>query len=159
MASMTTAANAKPRTGETTIGTMTLFTTPDHCTPLPAASAAPTRPPIRPCDDDEGSPSRQVIRFHTIAPTSAASTTASPLVPRGASITPPPTVEATSVPRNAPTKFIAAAIPSATGGVNARVATEVAMALAASWKPFVQSKANATTITSTIPASSTVRTR
>jgi hypothetical protein len=32
------------------------------------------------------------------------------------------------------------------------------MALAASWKPFVQSKANATTITSTIPASSTVRT-
>ena len=40
-------------------------------------------------------------------------------------------------PRKAPTKFITAAIASATRGVSARVETEVAMALAASWKPLV----------------------
>ena len=34
-------------------------------------------------------------------------------------------------------KFITAAIVSATRGVSARVETDVAMALAASWKPLV----------------------
>ena len=48
-----------------------------------------------------------------------------------------PTVLATSWPRKAPMKFITAAIASATRGVSARVETEVAMALAASWKPLV----------------------
>ena len=47
------------------------------------------------------------------------------------------TVFATSWPRNAPTKFITAASARATRGVSARVETEVAMALAASWKPLV----------------------
>jgi hypothetical protein len=50
---------------------------------------------------------------------------------------PLPTVAATSVPRNAPTRFITAPMISAARGVRARVATEVAMALAASWKPLV----------------------
>ncbi len=47
------------------------------------------------------------------------------------------TVCATSWPSSAPTKFITAATISAMRGVSARVETEVAMALAASWKPLV----------------------
>ncbi len=47
------------------------------------------------------------------------------------------TVAATFWPRNAPTKFITAAMARATRGVSARVDTEVAMAFAASWKPLV----------------------
>ena len=46
-------------------------------------------------------------------------------------------VLATSTPSKAPTKFRTAAIASATRGVRARVDTEVAIAFAASWKPFV----------------------
>ena len=44
---------------------------------------------------------------------------------------------ATFWPRKAPTKFITAARIRATRGVSARVDTDVAIALAASWKPFV----------------------
>ena len=58
-------------------------------------------------------------------------------MPWGASMIPLPTVEATSVPRKAPTRFITAAMANATRGESARVATEVAMAFAASWKPLV----------------------
>ena len=47
------------------------------------------------------------------------------------------TVCATFWPSSAPTKFITAAMISATRGVSARVDTEVAIALAASWKPLV----------------------
>ena len=61
----------------------TLSTIPVHCTDSAAASAAPTSPPISACDDDDGSPKYQVIRFHAIAPTSAAKTTSSPSVPVG----------------------------------------------------------------------------
>jgi hypothetical protein len=68
-----------------------------HCTKLPDASAAPTRPPMRA----------------------------------------EPTVLATPWPRKAPTKFMTAASSRATRVVNARVDTEVAMALAASWNPLV----------------------
>ena len=46
-------------------------------------------------------------------------------------------VLATSTPSNAPTKFRTAAIARATRGVSARVETDVAIALAASWKPLV----------------------
>ena len=104
----------------------------------PAASAAPTRPPIRACVDDDGRPNHQVIRFQTIAPTSAAKHDDQPVLePVGDSMMPLPTVLATSVPRKAPTRFITAAMTSATRGVSARVDTEVAIAFAASWKPLV----------------------
>ncbi len=63
-------------------------------------------------------------------------TTTRPWVPASGEIT-LPTVLATSWPRNAPTKFMIAAMISATRGVSARVETEVAIALAASWKPLV----------------------
>ena len=88
------------------------------------------------CEDEEGSPKYQVIRFQEIAPSSPASTTTSPWVPLGGEMT-SETVWATFWPRSAPTKFMTAAIISAIRGVSARVDTEVAIALAASWKPLV----------------------
>src|SRR3954464_4629731 len=102
-----------------------------------ASSAAPTRPPIRACDDDEGIPKYQVIRFHEIAPISAARTTPRPDRPVGGSMMPLPTVSATPAPKNEPSRLPTAATPSATRGVRARVDTEVAIAFAASWKPLV----------------------
>ncbi len=53
------------------------------------------------------------------------------------------TVSATSTDRNAPARFNAAHNSTATRGLSAPVAMEVAMALAVSWKPLVKSKANA----------------
>ena len=46
---------------------------------------------------------------------------------------------------NAPARFAIAAIATASLGESARVETEVATAFAVSWKPFVKSKASATT--------------
>src|SRR3954451_14593058 len=114
--------------GESTIGITTLSTIPIHCTDSAAASAEPTRPPIRACEDDEGSPKYQVIRFQVIAPISPARTTTRPALPDGGWIT-PATVFATCCPRRAPTKFITAARVSAIRGVSARVETDVAIAL------------------------------
>ena len=50
---------------------------------------------------------------------------------------PEPMVLATAVPANAPMKLNAAAMRIAYAGRRARVATEVAMALAVSWKPLM----------------------
>ncbi len=91
---------------------------------------------MRAWEEDEGRPKYQVMRFQVIAPTRPAITTTRPEVPVGGVIT-SLTVLATFCPRNAPTKFITAAITRATRGVSARVETEVAIALAASWKPLV----------------------
>ena len=57
-------------------------------------------------------------------------------------------VLATSVDRNAPTTFRIAAISTAVRGRSAPVATEVAIALALSWKPLVKSKTSAVSTTS-----------
>src|SRR5947209_8781137 len=115
----------------------TLSTIPLHFTDSAAASAAPTSPPINACEDDEGSPKYQVIRFQAIAPTSAANTTWRPPVPVGGAMIPLPTVAATLVEITAPTRFITAARASAARGVSALVDTATAMAFAASWKPLV----------------------
>jgi len=96
----------------------------------------PTRPPISACEDEDGRPKYHVIRFQLMAPSSPAITTINPALPLGGSMT-SLTVLATSWPRNAPTKFITAAITSAMRGVRARVETDVAIAFAASWKPLV----------------------
>ncbi len=115
----------------TTLSTMTC-----QWMTAPPTSPAPTRPPIRACVDDEGRPKYQVIRFHVMAPSSAAITITRPCVES----TPPMvslTVCATSWPSSAPTKFITAASVRAMRGVRARVEIDVAMALAASWKPLV----------------------
>src|SRR5947209_14721397 len=54
---------------------------------------------------------------------------------------PLPTVAATAVPVKAPTTLRTPAISTAVPGASTRVATEVAMALAVSWKPLMKSKA------------------
>src|SRR2546421_7551088 len=114
---------------------MILSRMPFQYTVLPGTSSvAPTSPPNRACDEDDGMPKYHVIRFHTIAPTRPAKTRPSPLTPLGGLITPLPTVAATCPPRNDPIRLPMAAMSSATRGVRARVETEVAIALAASWK-------------------------
>ncbi len=131
-----------PTSGEATIGMMTFSTMPDHMTlpPTPkstAASVDPTRPPKSACDEEDGIPKYQVIKFQAIAPRTPASTTPRLARPVGRLTRPLPTVVATLPPRWAPMKLPAAAIGSATRGVSARVDTDVAIALAASWKPLV----------------------
>jgi hypothetical protein len=66
--------------------------------------------------------------------------------------TPPPSCS----PSQPPSRFITPAISSATRGVSARVETEVAMALAESWKPFVYAKPRATRMTTMSQKLSTV---
>ncbi len=110
---------------------------------------------MRACDEDEGMPKYQVVRFQTMAPINAEKTTKSPCEPSGASMMSEPTVEATLVPRKAPSRFMRAAKISAARGVSARVDTDVAMAFAASWKPLVKSKTSAMAMTAMIAASIT----
>src|SRR5207247_8967725 len=73
------------------------------------------------------------------------------------SIVPFPIVEATFTPkRKAATKLKKAAQSTASLGVRTRVETTVAIELAASWKPFMKSKNNATRTTSTTIAKGTM---
>ena len=113
-----------------------MSTTTSQFAVAPAATAEPTSPPISACEDDEGRPSHQVMRFQVIAPSRPAITMTRPCEPDPGSIV-SETVLATSCPRKAPTKFMTAAMARATRGVRARVDTDVAMALAASWNPLV----------------------
>ena len=81
IASIMAKPSAKPTNGETSIGIRTLSTTVAQLTKAPPAMAAPTRPPIRACEEDDGSPKYQVIRFQVIAPSSPAITITSPWLP------------------------------------------------------------------------------
>jgi len=83
--------------------------------------------------------SRHVIRFHAIAPMRAAIRTVDPSPRIRLSLTILlPTVEATATPNtSAPTKLAVAERRIAYSGFIARVATEVAIALAVSWKPLM----------------------
>src|SRR3954447_24767893 len=98
--------------GDRSIGMTTLSTRLLHCTVVPDATPAPTRPPMRAWVDDDGRPNRQVMRFQTIAPISAENTTTSPCVPLGVEMIPSPTVIATPVDTKAPTTLSPAAIDS-----------------------------------------------
>src|SRR5437588_2341176 len=105
------------------------------------------RPPISACEELEGRPARQVMRFQTMAPASAAMIIVRPTPPGG--LTSPPIVSATFVwstwvATMAPARLSTADIATATRGVNARVLIDVATALAVSWKPLVKSKPSAT---------------
>src|SRR5918997_1813249 len=136
-------------TGERTAGRMTLFSTVEKLTaPDPAAThVAPIRPPNSACDELDGSPSSQVNRFHTIAPTRPAKITTGSM--SASSTSPPEIVFATWIDRNAPITFRTPASATAVLGRKAPVAIDVAIALAVSWKPFVKSKTNAVTTTTT----------
>ena len=83
----------------------------------------------------DGIPKNQVMKFHAIAPTSAPAHMAR--VAPEASMRPDPIVSATRTPKKAPKRLASAASRSAIRGVRARVETEVAIALAESWKPLV----------------------
>ena len=75
-----TPAAMKPSGGEIT-RLASCLPRADHLTPLkPCAAAmpAPQRPPISACVELLGRPRYHVIRFHVIAPTSAAMTTTMP---------------------------------------------------------------------------------
>jgi hypothetical protein len=82
-------------------------------------------------------PKYQVSRFQPMAPRTGREHDAQALLAGRELDQPLPTVAATLAPKWVPTKLPSAAIRSATRGVSARVETLVAIALAASWKPFV----------------------
>ncbi len=101
-------ATSPAMNGDSTAGTMTLDTRPCHftaCEPA-AASIAPMTPPISACEELDGMPNSQVMRFQMIAPASPANTTVS--VTRPVSTRPLAIVAATLSDRNAPTRFSAA---------------------------------------------------
>src|SRR2546429_4794184 len=104
-------------------------------------------PPKSACDELDGSPNSHVSRFHRIAPTSPAKITTGPILV--SSTIPLEIVLATSTERNAPTRFRAPAIATATFGGSAPVAIEVAIAFAVSWNPLVKSKIRAVATTTT----------
>jgi hypothetical protein len=128
-----------PRMGDRNRGTSTLSRTPSKMIAEgpTAASTAPRRPPMSAWLDELGMPSRQVMRFHAMAPISAAATTICPASPSGGVASPDAMVLATAVPVSAPTKFAVADRRMACAGRNARVDTDVAIALAVSWNPLM----------------------
>ena len=115
----------------------TLVRMTSQCTVVAAAMPEPASPPMRACDDDDGSPRHQVMRFQAIAPSRPAITITRPWCPSPGSTMPEPIVLATPSPSRAPIRLKTAAIASATRGVSAPVETDVAIAFAASWKPLV----------------------
>jgi hypothetical protein len=154
-----TPATKPATTGAKTAGKTIEVTTPSHLTPLnpSAAIVAPIKPPNSACEEDDGRPNSQVSRFQRIPPTSPArmmTSIGTPISPgTGAPFEPWMemilllTVKATSIDKKAPSRFKIADKATAAFGLSAPVATEVAIALAVSWKPFVKSKASAVTTT------------
>ena len=117
---------------------------------MPSTTAAPTRPPTRACPDDDGRPRHQVMAFQAVAPARPAPTTG--IIWACGTVTILPMVSATAVPsRTAPPMLNTAERTTAWPGVAARVATRVAMALEASWKPLVRAKATAKPMAMTSP--------
>src|SRR5688500_14396908 len=119
------------------------------------ATAAPTMPPTRACDDELGSPRYHVSMFQPMAPMRPAKIT--PMESTSCSTTSLAIVLATWVlkMRKAMKLNVAAQI-TAKRGDSTRVATIVAIELAASCIPFVKSNVRATAITNHRAASSTV---
>src|SRR5688572_18131775 len=152
----------KPKNGEVTIGRKTFHSRPlFEAQPSPpsfdqisapqllcaAERAAPHRPPINACDDEDGRPRHHVIRFQTIAPSSAQIRTCDVIATTSVSTRPDEIVFATAVPAKAPMRLVTAARITAWPGDRIFGATTVAIELAVSWKPLMNSKisANATT--------------
>ena len=152
-------ATSPATTGAATAGMTMELITPSHLTPpVPsAAMAAPIRPPNRAWEELDGRPRSQVTRFHKMPPTRPANTMVRIGVPIswGSGLPLEPwmlttlllTVNATSMERKAPTRLRIADRVTATLGLSAPVAIEVAIAFAVSWKPLVKSNARAVTIT------------
>src|SRR5688572_23000095 len=135
----------KPKNGEVTIGRKTFHSRPlfelqpsspsfDQISApqllCAADSAAPHRPPISACEDDDGSPRHHVIRFQTIAPSSAQISTCEVTATTSVSTRPEAIVLATAVPANAPIRLVTAASITAWPGESTLVATTVAIEFA-----------------------------
>ena len=159
---MMTMPSMKPAAGEVSIGRMTLGTRPlpcHQCAPPgtfqmmafqlspAAASAAPHRPPTRACEDEDGRPHHQVIRFHTVAPARAQISTPDVTCTTPVSTRPEAMVLATAVPARAPSRLVPAASSTACAGLSTLVATTVAIELAVSWNPLMYSNTRATSTT------------
>src|SRR3954454_15259690 len=147
---METPAATKARMGAMMAGISTSPTRPSAMIALSplAATAAPTTPPIRAWEEEEGSPKYHVATFQEIAPIRPANTVVVVIEPD--STMPLATTAATLIDRNAPAKFSSAASVTATRGGTARVEIDVATTLAVSWKPLVKSNASAVAMTSTM---------
>src|SRR5580765_7826902 len=101
------------------------------------------------CDDDEGRPYHQVVRFQVIAPIRPARTSIG--VTTEGSTTPFPMVLATWTPKTRKaTKLKKAAQITAARGESTRVLTIVAIEFAASWEPLLKSNASATAMMNAI---------
>lgn len=146
---MPSSATAPATIGAAIAGRMIFCTTVSKLiAPLPAAiQVAPIRPPNRACDEELGRPKYQVTRFHRIAPTSPPKMIGTVIFE--SSTRPLEIVVATAVEMNAPTRLSTADTVTATLGLSAPVAMDVAIALAVSWKPLVKSNTNAVMITTT----------
>src|SRR5690348_7241382 len=145
---MKAAPTAKPSGGEMSSHVTTLTTTAQLTPPSPpsAAIAAPTRPPMNACVELLGRPQYQVIRFHTIPPTSPASRIRTVGCSSSDAIVLDTALPNTTTVTSAPTRLRTAATTTAVRAPIARVDTDVAIALAVSWKPLVKSKTTATRI-------------
>src|SRR5579871_1157030 len=141
-----TIASRKPIAGDSTIAAKALESPLQTAAEGPAlAMPPPTNPPIRACELEDGRPSPQVIRFHTMAPTSAAKITRASTIE--GSMIPVPMVCATLRPNTRKaTKLKKAAQKTAYCGRSTRVDTMVAMELAASCSPLRKSNSSATAI-------------
>ena len=121
-------------TGLTSAGMSTSVSTAAKFTPSTPAPTmtAPTRPPNRACEELDGRPTSQVMRFQMIAPTNPAKMKAALMVTCCSLMMPPEMVFATSVDKKAPIRLSVPAAMTAVFGLSAPVAMEVAMALAVS---------------------------
>jgi hypothetical protein len=138
----------KPSSGDTKMKATTLITPAPISLPVPAlAMTAPTMPPISACELLLGMPYHQVMTFQVMAPISAPNTTWWSITPGSAM--PLPMVAATvRWKTKMATTLKNAANATACCGLSTPVETTVAMEFAASWKPFMKSKAIASTTSS-----------
>src|SRR5262245_28391146 len=111
-----TTPRVKPATGEVTMGSRTFHNRPWFLVQSPTdsdqikaaqllsapARAAPHNPPIKACDEEDGRPRHQVIRFQMVPPSSAQRMTWSVTATTPVSTRPDAMVLATAVPQNAP---------------------------------------------------------
>ena len=136
VATMVRWPTTKPMMGERRRARPMSFRPAQWKSPNPClAATAPTMPPMRAWDEEEGSPFHQVRRFQMMAPMSAAMTVSRSIFE--GSTMPLPMVVATALLMKAPRKLRLAARKMAHGMLSAPVSTVVAMELAVSWKPLM----------------------
>ena len=88
-----------PNNGDRIIAAEVLMRPAATIAPVPAlATPAPTKPPTSACEDEEGMPNHQVIKFQEMAPLNAPKITALSII--SLEIMPLPTVLATCRPKN-----------------------------------------------------------